>query len=352
MATWNFYQSVNFTAIGQFVNPTRDLVTCVINDKDRLVIHDTKRPAVFLTTGVVLTCNLISPTSNNQQVLVKKIQVILVVYEYWRLINFLGAWYGKTDLYGYVSPEMALTFLSHKEASGPSTSPFSIATHYLCFEMQTMLPPRRDQSSSWNRKHLCLPWVEGATLPHSQITTILMTIVCISSLCASMMYINALRLVPIYDCREMHFCFDKESFSMLNNLPVLDDNLPGDALVSVAYTTNSFAYSPVTQGPKTDTAIYFNVLFILFLGQLLEESQNSENEWARVPVIESQCLSTSHMSIHFSYHTHATEWLSIMTERAIRYNIRDERNMDGDEWDLMCIWRSHEESFGWRNAIT
>jgi len=92
------------------------------------------------------------------------------------------------------------------------------------------------------------------------------------------MYINALQLVPIYDCRETRFRFDEESFSTLNNLPVLDDDLPGDALVSVAYTTNSFAYSPITQGPKTDTAIYFNVLFVLFLGQLPEESPNSENE--------------------------------------------------------------------------
>lgn len=124
----NFYQLVNFTAFGQFVNPTRDLVTCVVNDKDHLVISDTRWPAVFLTTGVVLTCNLICPTLNNQQVLVKKIQVIPVVYEYWWLINFLGARYGKTDLYGYVSPEIALTFSSHKEGSGQSMSPFSVAT--------------------------------------------------------------------------------------------------------------------------------------------------------------------------------------------------------------------------------
>lgn len=128
MPNRNFYSSVNFTAFGQFVNPTRDPVTSVVSDKDRLVIPGTRRPAVLLTTGIVLACNLISPTSTNQQVLVKKIQVIPVVYEYRRLINFLGARFGKSDVYGHVSPEVALSFSSRKETAGQSTSPFSVTS--------------------------------------------------------------------------------------------------------------------------------------------------------------------------------------------------------------------------------
>jgi hypothetical protein len=124
----NFHNSVNWTKCGQFVNPTRDQVTSVVLDKDRLVIPGTKRPAVFLTTGIVSTCNLISPTSNKEGVLIKKIQAIPVIYEYRRLLNFLGARYGKTDLYGYVSPEVALSFSSRKEGAGQSTSPVIVIT--------------------------------------------------------------------------------------------------------------------------------------------------------------------------------------------------------------------------------
>ena len=289
MPNRNFYSSVNFTGFGQIVNPTRDPVTFVVNDKDRVVIPGTRRPAVFLTTGVVLTCNLISPTSTNQQVLVKKIQVVPVIYEYRRLINFLGALYGKVDLYGYVSPEVALSFSSRKETAGKSISPFPITSQYLCFEMQTrlILPPRRDRSSSWNRRHLHHRRLLAVTLPHSRITEILTITVGFSSLFASMMCTDASRLVPIYDCRETRFRFDEQSFSTINSLPVYNEDLLPDSLVSVAYTVNSFSYSPSSQGMKTDTAIYFNVLFVLFLGQLPEESAESESEWARVLVIES-----------------------------------------------------------------
>jgi hypothetical protein len=93
-----------------------------------------------------------------------------------------------------------------------------------------------------------------------------------------MMCTDASRLVPIYDCRETRFRFDEQSFSTINSLPVYNEDLLPDSLVSVAYTVNSFSYSPSSQGMKTDTAIYFNVLFVLFLGQLPEESAESESE--------------------------------------------------------------------------
>lgn len=114
---------MNFTSSGQFINPTRDPITSVANEKDRLIIPGTRRVAVFMTTGIVLACNLISPTSNQQQVLIKKVQVIPVIYEYRRLLNFLGARFGKTDLYGYVSPEIALSFTSRKEGAAGNPSP-------------------------------------------------------------------------------------------------------------------------------------------------------------------------------------------------------------------------------------
>lgn len=96
------------------------------------------------------------------------------------------------------------------------------------------------------------------------------------------MYTNVSCLVPIYDCRETRFRFDEQSLSTINTLPVYDQDLLPDSLVSVAYTVNSFPYSPSSQGMRTETGVYFNVLFILFLGQLPEEtpeeSAKSESE--------------------------------------------------------------------------
>ena len=119
----NFYHSVNFTASGQFVNPTRDPSTAVIYDNDRLNIPGTKRSAIFLTTGVVSACNIIEPTTNHQQNRIRRIQVIPLAFEYGRMINFFGSLYRKSELYGYVTPDVALSFTSRKEGAGQGKSP-------------------------------------------------------------------------------------------------------------------------------------------------------------------------------------------------------------------------------------
>jgi hypothetical protein len=115
----NFASSINFNGSGQFINPTRDSIKAVLKENDRLVIPGTgtyKRPAIFLTTGVVHTCNIVTPTFA-QKDRVKRLQVIPMAHEYERLLGWFGLCFGKRQLYAYVTPDIALTFATRKEAS-------------------------------------------------------------------------------------------------------------------------------------------------------------------------------------------------------------------------------------------
>lgn len=85
-------------------------------------------------------------------------------------------------------------------------------------------------------------------------------------------------LVPIYDARETRFRFDAQSFDNIDKLPLYNKDLDADAIVCVAYSVNSWAYAPAKDSPKTDTAVCFNVMFILFLGALPEETAQSDSE--------------------------------------------------------------------------
>jgi len=73
--------------------------------------------------------------------------------------------------------------------------------------------------------------------------------------------------VVVYDCRETRFRFDEDALSDLHSLPVFKGDLPENAIVSVAYTANTFPYALHMGAPKTETAVYFNVLFVIFLGE-------------------------------------------------------------------------------------
>ena len=72
--------------------------------------------------------------------------------------------------------------------------------------------------------------------------------------------------MPIYDLRGSSFSFQRDDFDRLRSLPqfkvdgVLKD-LPGDSLVTVAHTVNSF----VGDGRKV---LSLNVQFVLFHGFL------------------------------------------------------------------------------------
>lgn len=73
-------------------------------------------------------------------------------------------------------------------------------------------------------------------------------------------------LVPIYDLRDSSFSFKKEDFENLRSLRQFELNghakdLPGNSLVTVAHTVNSF----VGDGRKI---LSLNVQFVLFHGFL------------------------------------------------------------------------------------
>ena len=73
-------------------------------------------------------------------------------------------------------------------------------------------------------------------------------------------------IVPIYDLRGSSFSFRKDDFDGLRGLPLFEVNgrpkdLPGNSLVTVVHTVNSF----VGDGRKI---LSLNVQFVLFHGYL------------------------------------------------------------------------------------
>jgi hypothetical protein len=61
-------------------------------------------------------------------------------------------------------------------------------------------------------------------------------------------------------------------------LRVFDADLPAGSIVSVAYGVNTYPYSQHINAPRTETGLYFNILFVLFLGELPEEPEESCEE--------------------------------------------------------------------------
>jgi len=130
----NFHYAVNFKGYGQFINPTRDSITTVVKDNDRIVLAQSigyKPAAVLITTSVIHSCHVFQPTLH-QGFHVKRILVVPLAYEYERLLGWLGLCFGKKQLFGQVNPDVALTFSTRKEGSGSQGNlSLSLTTQYL-----------------------------------------------------------------------------------------------------------------------------------------------------------------------------------------------------------------------------
>ena len=95
-------------------------------------------------------------------------------------------------------------------------------------------------------------------------------------------------LVPIYDCHNQRFRFDEDALNTVTSLPLFEGDLPTGAIVSVAYAANSMPYAPSMNAPKVDLGIFFNILFVLFLAELPEESEGGlEEEGWTISVVHS-----------------------------------------------------------------
>jgi hypothetical protein len=113
----NVFNAVNFASFGQITNPTRDHTTAIMKDNDCLVIPGTKCSAVLITMGLINCYNIIEPIYN-QRDRVKMLQLFPLAYKYERLLGWFRSLFGRHQLYGYISPDVALTFSTHKEAAG------------------------------------------------------------------------------------------------------------------------------------------------------------------------------------------------------------------------------------------
>ncbi|KIM38064.1 hypothetical protein M413DRAFT_13028 [Hebeloma cylindrosporum] len=223
----NVANAVNFRGCGQFVNPTRDSITTVIKESARIVLASNRRPAVFITAGVVRLSRIFEPmvTSNDR---VRAIQLYPFAYEYQRMLGFIGTAYGKNRFFGQVTPEVALSFQTRKE----TTSNNAI----------TQSPKK---PAKWFVKSkVAAPSTTPEIFPASKLFD---------------------EPVVIYDARKQRFRFSEKDFNKLSELPTFTTDPEPDSIAAVAYTVNAFSYSQQKAAPPTETALSFNILFAIIL---------------------------------------------------------------------------------------
>jgi hypothetical protein len=86
-------------------------------------------------------------------------------------------------------------------------------------------------------------------------------------------------LVPIYNAAGQHnFLFRSEDMDNLHSLPLHEGDLPSDSIATVGYAISTYPYQGSNQALAGLTALSFNVLFVVALGDVdrdtLEEIDN------------------------------------------------------------------------------
>jgi hypothetical protein len=115
---------INFVSHGCYLNPARINPKAITILMNRVVVRGNQQNAVFISIGVVSTCNLIVPATGgfNQAYNVKNIAIYLFSQEYEHTISLIGTMYNKEQLFGPVV-DGAITFSTRKE--GNNFSKFS-----------------------------------------------------------------------------------------------------------------------------------------------------------------------------------------------------------------------------------
>ncbi|KIM35727.1 hypothetical protein M413DRAFT_32284 [Hebeloma cylindrosporum] len=201
-----------------------------------------------MTSGLVSECHILEPTYAPDKIhRVKNIKVIPFAYEHQCLLNWLGACFGKRQLYAQVTTDVALTFTTRKEGAqknNPGASPKKLGKYAVKVKAQ-------DPSSSSSAPTSTLPnfrWFEDE--------------------------------VPIYDCRDTRLHFNSQDFAGLKKLPSSKEDLPPNSLVCVEYTANSFPYAGIKDAPKTETANHrAPFLITVFSLLVMSDVDMSVNEW-------------------------------------------------------------------------
>lgn len=100
-----------------YVNPARIDPTSLAKQGSRLIVRASRQNAVFITTGAVANCNLVSSTTGGSGAYsyrVKNISIFPLSQEYERTISCIGTALGLNEMYGPLS-DIALIFSTRKE---------------------------------------------------------------------------------------------------------------------------------------------------------------------------------------------------------------------------------------------
>jgi hypothetical protein len=118
--------ALKFVSHAPFINPTWASPDIVVVDKDHLVWPESRMNAVFLTTGCVSACNLITPAAGiNSSAAAKKLLLFPIEGIFQDALNFFGAKFKVSHAAGQLSNGV-VTYSTKKE--GHTVYPSSSGT--------------------------------------------------------------------------------------------------------------------------------------------------------------------------------------------------------------------------------
>jgi hypothetical protein len=281
--------AVQFSSAMPFVNPSRAPLSVVCLQGGRFVSSETPvQNAVFLTTGIITECSLLSSAESWSPVVgvpgasVQRIRLRPFSAEYDRAAAFFGNLLNtnKSDDYGGPFYDGGLTFVTRKEGANKRPSFLLPSLAFLIFKIAAASMSSSSQllASSPTAGHSRPPAVRAQKHGKIDPQVILYP--------QSLSFDDESRLqfgcvhdtftltypVPIYDARkENHFTFRFHDLRDIVKLPRFKngkkDPAPEKYAATVGYTVGTFVYSGSNSRISGCPAITMNVMFVIILGR-------------------------------------------------------------------------------------
>ncbi|KAF8706958.1 hypothetical protein AX14_013751 [Amanita brunnescens Koide BX004] len=229
-----FRKAIRFVSAPPFINPSRASPALVVREVDRIMLANRRQTAVFLTTGIVTECQLITPGyfGNTSTYLGRRICIYPFHTEHQRAAAYIGMALNHKKQYSGPLYNGALSFSTRKDTGSTSgvTSPTTARPG------RSALTFRRGQGHTVTQ-----PGNYPASLGFKE-------------------------KVPIYDARgKSDFMFTAANLEQIAHLPLYKDGLadaPENSLVTIGYAVNE--YMSTQCGPTAS----LNVLFVIIIGMV------------------------------------------------------------------------------------
>ncbi len=127
--------ALKFVSHAPFINPSWASPDIIVVDKDHLVWLDSRMNAVFLTTGCVSACNLITPAAGiNNGAAAKKLLLFLIDHMFQDALEFFGVKFKVTQAAGQLSNGV-VTYSTKKEGHAVYPSSSGKSLHFRGFHI-------------------------------------------------------------------------------------------------------------------------------------------------------------------------------------------------------------------------